>query len=381
MNLTEAEQLCEDLGATLANSEQLHDAHDTGLEMCRYAWISDGNVAIVRQKSNPLCRAGLTGVIIFKPTDSKHDAFCYDSTDDDKNCNNTVNPAAADDPEPPITPDVTPHPLTVFVTEGNATEGPSDATSSEMEEVFVTDDPKTMPTAPTTSVSDHDETHAKEDALTTQSAILENTEPEVQNTVSTTQPEPQTQQTTKEDEAEKITTRVPVQETPGSGMGEPHTETLDTTEFTRSTPMHHANREETTHGQTTPFSEDGYVGSVAPDVGGRMMNPPEDDKSDSGSSGWLIVVGVIVAVAAIILVCAAVATRKRWCGKRQTLMITSKSSSEGNGAAASVASSRAQEREQEMVTLMNKEKIQENGNTEEFTVITLEESPEKNQEA
>lgn len=68
-----------------------------------------------------------------------------------------------------------------------------------------------------------------------------------------------------------------------------------------------------------------------------------------------------------------------WCGKQQTLMITSKDGSEGNGAASSVASSRAQEREQEMVTLMNKEKIQENGNTEEFTVITLEESPDKEQ--
>ena len=68
-----------------------------------------------------------------------------------------------------------------------------------------------------------------------------------------------------------------------------------------------------------------------------------------------------------------------WCGQQQTLMITNKDGSDGNGAVASVASSRAQEREQEMVTLMNKEKIQENGNTEEFTVITLDESPEKGQ--
>lgn len=58
-------------------------------------------------------------------------------------------------------------------------------------------------------------------------------------------------------------------------------------------------------------------------------------------------------------------------------MITSKDGGEGNGATAS--SSQAQEREQEMVTLMNKEKIQENGNTEEFTVIKLEETAEKNQ--
>ena len=60
-------------------------------------------------------------------------------------------------------------------------------------------------------------------------------------------------------------------------------------------------------------------------------------------------------------------------------MITSKDGGEGNGAAASASSSHAQEREQEMVTLMNKEKITENGNTEEFTVIKLEESPDKEQ--
>lgn len=59
-------------------------------------------------------------------------------------------------------------------------------------------------------------------------------------------------------------------------------------------------------------------------------------------------------------------------------MITPKST-EGNGTAAAT-SAQAQEREQEMVTLMNKEKIQENGNTEEFTVITLDESPEKNEQ-
>lgn len=106
---------------------------------------------------------------------------------------------------------------------------------------------------------------------------------------------------------------------------------------------------------------------------------PENNKDESGSSNWLVIIGVIVAVAAILLVCAAVAKRKSWCGRKQTLMITSKDGGEGNGAAASASSSHNQEREQEMVTLMNKEKIQENGNTEEFTVITLEESTDKEQ--
>lgn len=67
------------------------------------------------------------------------------------------------------------------------------------------------------------------------------------------------------------------------------------------------------------------------------------------------------------------------CGKKQTLIITSKDGGEGNGATVLPSSSHTQEREQEMVTLMNKEKIQENGNTEEFTVITLEESSDKEQ--
>lgn len=391
LNFTEAEQLCEKLGATVASAEQVHAAYATGLEICRYAWISDGNVTIVRQRSNPSCRVGLTGVIIFKPTESQYDAFCYDGTEEDENCNYTVNPESAADPEPPAKPEassISTLPPVHFTTEVNqitnsasedATD-PEEAATDAMDESFDTDGPETNLTAPTTPLSGHYERDAKEDAQTTHSAVLESTEPagntEVQSTVSSAQPEPQTEQTTEEDEAEKkITTRMPVLETPGSGMGEPHMETKDPTEYTQSTSLHHADTEETIPSQTTISEEEGS------DVGGRMMPQPEDDKSNSGSSDWLIIVGVIVAVAAILLVCAAVATRKRWCGKSQTLMITSKSSSEGNGAAASVASSRAQEREQEMVTLMNKEKIQENGNTEEFTVITLEESPEKNQEA
>lgn len=54
-------------------------------------------------------------------------------------------------------------------------------------------------------------------------------------------------------------------------------------------------------------------------------------------------------------------------------MIT-KDTGEGNGAAAASSS-----QNQEMVTLMSKEKVQENGNTEEFTVITLEEPSDKDQ--
>uniref|UniRef100_A0A3Q3KZ80 CD44 antigen n=1 Tax=Mastacembelus armatus TaxID=205130 RepID=A0A3Q3KZ80_9TELE len=115
---------------------------------------------------------------------------------------------------------------------------------------------------------------------------------------------------------------------------------------------------------------------------GHVYGPtvPKSGQQESNSSlNWLVITLLILAIVAILLVCIAVAKRKSLCGQRQTLMITTKDSGEGNGAAAASSSSKAQEREQEMVTLMSTEKIQENGNTEEFTTITLEESPDKEQ--
>lgn len=113
--------------------------------------------------------------------------------------------------------------------------------------------------------------------------------------------------------------------------------------------------------------------SPSKDGKGRMAVSTEKPKSPSGSdSNWIVIILVILAVIIIILLCAAVAKRKSLCGKTQTLMIT-KDTGEGNGAAASGSQN------QEMVTLMSKEKVQENGNTEEFTVITLGESTDKEQ--
>ncbi|XP_063337269.1 CD44 antigen isoform X2 [Pelmatolapia mariae] len=115
------------------------------------------------------------------------------------------------------------------------------------------------------------------------------------------------------------------------------------------------------------------LGVPPKDGKGRMAVSTEKPKSPSNSdSNWIVIILVIVAVIIIILLCAAVAKRKSLCGKTQTLMIT-KDTGEGNGAAASGSQN------QEMVTLMSKEKVQENGNTEEFTVITLGESTDKEQ--
>ncbi|KAI4872100.1 hypothetical protein NFI96_030972 [Prochilodus magdalenae] len=349
-------------------------AYETGMEICRYGWISDGNVTIVRQKPNILCRANQTGLFIIKPVDPTNDAFCYDETvlspkpdDTDKNCTSAINLESTLDPEPTKPREViTVLPTTAY--EKNLTGDPTDNTTAEG--LHPTTEPNEVPEAtpaPTTSHSEDKEESVGDSHTTQFHSLVETTEPAETNesltTESAAQPEPQSQQTGKEGGAkERAITSMPTLESTSSGMGDPDGIITEP-------------------GAVTTMDEEGFPGtSVSPKGRGKMMLPP-NDKSNDGSSDWLIIVGVIVAVAVILLVCAAVATRKRWCGKRQTLMITSKSSSEGNGAAASATSSRAQEREQEMVTLMHKEKIQENGNTEEFTVITLEESPEKSQQA
>ncbi|CAI5664646.1 unnamed protein product [Oreochromis niloticus] len=117
------------------------------------------------------------------------------------------------------------------------------------------------------------------------------------------------------------------------------------------------------------------VSTIPPKDGkGRIAGSTEKPKSQGDSdSNWIVILLVIVAVIIIILLCAAVAKRKSLCGKTQTLIIT-KDTGEGNGTAAASGS-----QNQEMVTLMSKEKVQENGNTEEFTVITLGESTDKEQ--
>ncbi|XP_036431811.1 CD44 antigen [Colossoma macropomum] len=372
LNFTDAQQLCESLGATLANATQMAAAYGTGMEICRYGWIHDGNVSIVRQRANILCRANQTGLIIFKPTTATYDAFCYDDTDmSDKNCTLAINLESTADPVP-TKKDITTV-STSTVNEDNPEDSPTEDHTAGNQDIFSdnttsTIDPHdTEKPAPVTSSSEYKE---EGEIQTTQfSTLLETTKPVGDAkgliTESPPQTEPKTQQTVKEDWP---TTLV---QTTGSGMGEPlftlgSTVSLDT--------------EYTSMGATAPVTGDGNS-HTSEDVKEGRMGAPAEDKSNSSSSDWLIIVGVIAAVVAIILVCAVVATRKRWCGKHQTLMITSKSNSEGNGTAASASSARAQEREQEMVTLMHKEKIQENGNTEEFTVITLEESPEKNQQA
>ncbi|XP_029282643.1 uncharacterized protein LOC115005009 [Cottoperca gobio] len=81
--------------------------------------------------------------------------------------------------------------------------------------------------------------------------------------------------------------------------------------------------------------------------------------------GWIIIVGFIVGLAALVMLFVAIATRDKWNGPSQSSQLETKTNFLN------------QQREVEMETFLHKDKPRENGKAEEYTVIPLDELPEK----
>uniref|UniRef100_A0A4W5JCP7 CD44 antigen n=1 Tax=Hucho hucho TaxID=62062 RepID=A0A4W5JCP7_9TELE len=399
LTLDLAKKLCESLGITIASREQVIEAHAQGLETCRYGWISNGNTTILRQKAHVKCANNMTGVFFHPDSLEKpFDVFCFNASDlADKNCDEAINPDSTG-------------PESVQVTDGDhASDAAGETTGHPKTEDEVTEektDIQTLQTDAPTVVKDQDQREPEatetgpEDGAQPEATV--NPEPDTQDTTSANG-EKGAESTTKGLEAVDTDQPAPTEASPlkptawaegyaseGAAAESPGIEEEQTEgdKTQAASPTEHPGvvvnemKETTGSGMLPSGSEEEGASSMEPPVKetrGPQGRASEEDLQELEVEDWLIIVGVLVAVVAILLVCVVVVKYKSWCGQQQTLMITNKDGNEGNGAAASVASSRAQEREQEMVTLMNKEKIQENGNTEEFTAITLEESPEKEQ--
>lgn len=341
MDFETAGLTCELLSTNLATPEQLQAAYDQKMETCRNGWINNETVAILRHSSHGNCAKNLTGLILntHVTKEQKFDAYCFNETaGPGEDCSLAF--SGFENPSEPG--DLATELPTPVESESEST------TTTQLDVISESEEPTASPGEDDKEMHTSAPVHSGE---VTEVILME-------NVTLTSDAGSGMLPATPEEDGETFTT---------AHVGEEHE--LDT--FTDE-----GDKQAEAKGETTEI--------VHPHEKDRMNSVQDEgskrDPQESAASNWLVIFGVIVAVAAILLVCAAVAKRNTLCGKQQTLMITSKDG-EGNGAAMSASSSHAQEREQEMVTLMNKEKIQENGNTEEFTVITLEESPDKDQTA
>nr|XP_023698013.1 aggrecan core protein-like isoform X1 [Paramormyrops kingsleyae] len=339
LDFQQAENVCRSLGTTLASLENITAAYKKDMEICRYGWISNGNVTILRRTPHPNCANNLTGILYYADSSGSlvhFDAYCFDEKDlSDKNCSAAFTRNAND---------------TDSVPSGDGVGGAAEAEGSD-------ETPQTYTSATNEWVSpsdSEDDTTVTPDPLTFTEAYISSNPTETQN---------------RTDRVNGVEDKYDV------------VSSLPTISMTSSL----EEESDGIAGSGTPPDEATLMSDVPDTINtrgkdnkqNRMVPRGGETENTNGVPDWLIILLVVLVVLIIILIAVAVANRNRLCGKHQTLMI-SKDGGEGNGAAAgAAASSRAEEREQEMVTLMHKENIQENGKKEEFTVIALEESPEK----
>ncbi|XP_041917185.1 cell surface glycoprotein 1 [Alosa sapidissima] len=133
-------------------------------------------------------------------------------------------------------------------------------------------------------------------------------------------------------------------------------------------------KEEIPNGNNISYGLPSPRGRMGPKDIESFTAPNPAAQEEGGTPAWLIIFSFVMSVGVLLCVFAAVGTRESWYGPLRQ-KVRGKDSSEETEKKAAVSLSTDQQ--QEMVTLMNRGPVQTNGRAEEFTVIALEEPPEK----
>ncbi|XP_061606511.1 lymphatic vessel endothelial hyaluronic acid receptor 1a [Phyllopteryx taeniolatus] len=99
-NITEARDLCARLGLNLASKDQVAEAHNRGLETCRFGWIDEHYAVIPRVQALLNCGQNRTGLVPWRAAlDKKFDVFCFNQSDDTAE-EETTSPVSSDSLSP-----------------------------------------------------------------------------------------------------------------------------------------------------------------------------------------------------------------------------------------------------------------------------------------
>ncbi|XP_067105042.1 lymphatic vessel endothelial hyaluronic acid receptor 1a [Osmerus mordax] len=98
-NVSEARELCQSLGVTIASKAQVEEALSRGLETCRYGWIDEHFAVIPRVTASKICGNNQTGVVTWRASVQKQfDVFCFNQTESQLEDAPTDSPAAVSEP-------------------------------------------------------------------------------------------------------------------------------------------------------------------------------------------------------------------------------------------------------------------------------------------
>ncbi|XP_051919634.1 lymphatic vessel endothelial hyaluronic acid receptor 1a isoform X1 [Hippocampus zosterae] len=81
-NVTEARDICTNLGLNLASKDQVTEALNRGFETCRFGWIDEHYAVVPRIKALSICGQNQTGLVSWRAAlDKKFDVFCFNQSD------------------------------------------------------------------------------------------------------------------------------------------------------------------------------------------------------------------------------------------------------------------------------------------------------------